>query len=168
MAEFRGIVRVANKDVDGNMPVQKALTKIKGIGVNLADTLAEIAASELNIPKREKIGNLTDKQLDQLEEMMMAPEKHGVPAWMLNRRSTGQAKHLISSDLEFQQRLDVTGEKNIRSYRGVRHMFGLPVRGQRTKTMGRSGATLGVVKKKEEPAKAGEKPAEKGGKEKKK
>ena len=45
-------------------------------------------------------------------------------------------------------------------------MFGLPVRGQRTKTMGRSGATLGVIKKKEAPATAGDKKEEKGGKKK--
>jgi len=35
-----------------------------------------------------------------------------------------------------------------RSHRGIRHFRGLKVRGQRTKTTGRGGATVGVVRKK--------------------
>ena len=62
------------------------MTRIKGIGVNLADTLATIAASELKIGKREKVGNLDEKQIERLEQIMASPEKFGVPAWMLNRR----------------------------------------------------------------------------------
>lgn len=39
----------------------------------------------------------------------------------------------------------------MKSYQGIRHMYGLPVRGQRTKTMGRKGLTVGVVKTKMKP-----------------
>ena len=38
--------------------------------------------------------------------------------------------------------------KKTRSNRGLRHYWGLKVRGQHTKTTGRRGATLGVIKKK--------------------
>jgi small subunit ribosomal protein S13 len=170
MPEFRGIIRVAGKDMKGELPIAQALTKIKGIGKNLAANISDIISTELKLPPTEKIGNLTDEQVDRLEEIITNPEKYGVPEWMLNRRNdpaTGKTRHLISSDLDFQNRNDIETEKNMKSYRGIRHMFGLPVRGQRTKTMGRKGLTVGVVKRKEMPTTTGKKD-EKGGKAEKK
>lgn len=157
--EFRGIVRVAGKDMKGDLPLSKALTRIKGVGVNLADSVADIVSRELKIDKHEKVGNLTDSQIDQLEEVVKNPSKYGVPLWALNRRkdSSGKDHHLIGPDLDFAVRQDIEAEKTIRSYRGIRHMFGLPVRGQRTKTMGRKGMTLGVIKKKQAPTVTGKK-----------
>lgn len=157
--DFRGIVRVAGKDMKGDLPIAKALNQIKGMGVSLADSIATIAAVKLNIDKREHIGNLTDDQLDELEKIVLNPVSYGVPVWMVNRRkdSSGTNRHLIGADLDFAIRQDIEAEKNIKSYRGVRHMFGLPVRGQRTKTMGRRGMTLGVVKKKVMPTVTGKK-----------
>jgi small subunit ribosomal protein S13 len=70
---------------------------------------------------------------------------------MLNRQKdlvSGEDIHVISNDLIDILRLDVEREKKTRSYRGIRHYLGLPVRGQRTKTSGRGGATIGVSKKK--------------------
>jgi small subunit ribosomal protein S13 len=157
--DFRGIVRVAGKDMKGDLPIAKALNQIKGMGVSLADSIATIAAVKLNIDKKEHIGNLTDDQLDELEKIVLNPVSYGVPVWMVNRRkdSSGTNRHLIGADLDFAIRQDIEAEKNIKSYRGVRHMFGLPVRGQRTKTMGRRGMTLGVVKKKVMPTVTGKK-----------
>ena len=166
--EFRGIVRVAGKDMKGDLPIAKALNQIKGVGVNLADSIATIASVRLSIDKREKIGNLSDDQLDELEKMVLNPVDYGIPAWVLNRRkdSSGSNRHLIGADLDFAIRQDIEAEKNIKSYRGIRHMFGLPVRGQRTKTMGRKGMTLGVIKKKVMPTVTGKKEEEKRGKKK--
>ncbi len=42
MAEFKGRLRIAGKDVDGNLPIPKALKLIKGIGTNLADSIAKV------------------------------------------------------------------------------------------------------------------------------
>jgi len=164
--DFRGIVRVAGKDMKGDLPIAKALNQIKGMGVSLADSIATIAAVKLNIDKREQIGNLTDDQLDELEKIVLNPTSYGVPVWMVNRRkdSSGTNRHLIGADLDFAIRQDIEAEKNIKTYRGVRHMFGLPVRGQRTKTMGRRGMTLGVVKKKVMPTVTGKKEERKKGK----
>ena len=164
--DFRGIVRVAGKDMKGDLPIAKALNQIKGMGVSLADSIATIAAVKLNIDKREQIGNLTDDQLDELEKIVLNPASYGVPVWMVNRRkdSSGTNRHLIGADLDFAIRQDIEAEKNIKTYRGVRHMFGLPVRGQRTKTMGRRGMTLGVVKKKVMPTVTGKKEERKKGK----
>ena len=165
-SEFRGIVRVAGKDMKGEFPLSKALTRIKGVGVNLADSIAEIAYRELGIGKREKVGNLSDSQIEQLEEIIKHPSEHGIPLWALNRRkdTSGKDIHLIGSDLEFATKQTIEFEKDIKSYRGIRHMFGLPVRGQRTKTMGRRGMTLGVVKKKVMPTVTGKKEGERKGK----
>lgn len=164
--EFRGIVRVANKDLKGEFLIRKALSRVRGIGSNLSGSIAHAAERELGIPENEKIGNLTDEQIKALEAIIADPAKHGIPKWMLNRRRGAGGKddvHVVSSDLEFQQRQDIQFQKNIKSYRGIRHMFGLAVRGQRTKTWGRKGMTLGVIKKKEMPA-----AAKKGGGEKEK
>ena len=157
--EFRGIIRIAGKDVKGELSLARALTRIRGIGINLADSLAEIASREIKIDKFEKVGNLTDDQIDKLETILKSPADYGIPKWALNRRKDKADKdsHLIGPDLDFITKQTIDAEKNIKSYRGVRHMFGLPVRGQRTKTMGRKGMTLGVTKKKIMPTVTGKK-----------
>jgi len=43
--------------------------------------------------------------------------------------------------------MDIEQMKNIKSWKGYRHAYGLKVRGQRTKTTGRAGKALGVKKK---------------------
>jgi len=54
--------------------------------------------------------------------------------------------HLITSDIEFNVRNDIEREKNMNSWRGFRHTYGLKVRGQRTRTTGRKGGAVGVRK----------------------
>lgn len=73
------------------------------------------------------------------------------PAWFLNRGKdpeTGREMHLIGSELVLAARRDVDLMKKLKSWKGVRHSLGLKVRGQRTVTTGRFGATAGVTKKK--------------------
>ncbi len=154
--EFKGRLRIAGREINGHESISKALTRIKGIGINLAEAITDVLEKELKVSRDEKIGNLTDKQLDKVEEIISNPEKYGIPSWMLNRRKdyeTGEDVHLISFDLEFKQKEDVKREINMKSYKGVRHMFGLRVRGQRTKTTGRKGLTVGVQRKKQQPSK---------------
>jgi small subunit ribosomal protein S13 len=59
---------------------------------------------------------------------------------------TGADKHLITSDLDFTISNDIEREKSVMSWRGYRHMFGLKVRGQHTRTSGRKGGAVGVKK----------------------
>ena len=59
---------------------------------------------------------------------------------------TGSDRHLITSDLDFMISNDIDREKTIMSWRGYRHMFGLRVRGQCTRTTGRKGGAVGVKK----------------------
>ncbi len=59
----------------------------------------------------------------------------------------GESLHYVSADLETRRRDDVNLMKMIRSYRGVRHERGQKVRGQRTRSNGRTGMAAGVLKK---------------------
>jgi hypothetical protein len=84
---------------------------------------------------------------------MKNPLKYGIPRYMLNRRIdpvTGEDMHLISSQLRFIVKSDIDAMRKMRSYKGIRHELGLPVRGQRTRTSFRGGRAVGVAKKKEE------------------
>jgi small subunit ribosomal protein S13 len=97
-----------------------------------------------------RTGFLTEQEIKKLEEVVRDITKLGFPAWLYNRRKdyeTGEDKHLISSDLIFHARRDIEREIRIGSWRGVRHKVGLKVRGQRTRTTGRLGMTVGVRKK---------------------
>ena len=156
MAEFRGRLRLATREIDGNMPLPKAIARVKGVGTNLADSLARVIAGELGVDKFEKIGNLDETQTEKVEEILKNPTKYGIPAWMINRRQdreTGSDIHLVESDLDFTIKQDKDFEMTIRSYRGSRYMYGQRVRGQRTKNTGRKGTTLGVQRKKQQPQK---------------
>jgi len=55
--------------------------------------------------------------------------------------------HLLSSDLVLRTKMDIDLMKKIKSWKGYRHAYGLKVRGQRTRTTGRTGKTVGVSKK---------------------
>jgi small subunit ribosomal protein S13 len=49
--------------------------------------------------------------------------------------------------MDMRKQEDINILKKIRGYRGIRHENGQKVRGQRTKAHGRTGLTVGVVKK---------------------
>jgi small subunit ribosomal protein S18e len=55
---------------------------------------------------------------------------------------------LISNNLDTKLREDLERMKKARIHRGLRHFWGIKVRGQRTKSTGRRGKTLGVQRKK--------------------
>jgi small subunit ribosomal protein S13 len=63
----------------------------------------------------------------------------------------GSNNHMITSDLDFAASNDIEREKLVMSWRGYRHMFGLRVRGQCTRTTGRRGGAVGVKKVKVMP-----------------
>ncbi len=127
------IVRIANTDVDGNKPILHALRKIKGVSYMFANMVCKVAGVDM----RKKAGVLTDEEVNKLDRVVSNPEGFDVPVWLFNRRKdveTGEDKHILTSDLDFTQDTDVKMMKKIKSYRGMRHAFGLPVRGQKTKS----------------------------------
>jgi len=144
--EFQHIIRIAGTDLDGTQPVAHALANINGVGMRLATTIIKKAG----INSETRLGFLSDAEVKKIEDILEKPTKYGIPEWLLNRRKdteTGTDLHLIGSDLVLQTKTDIDKMKNIRSWRGFRHSYGLKVRGQRTKTTGRKGKAMGVKKK---------------------
>ncbi len=157
--DIRYIVRIAAKDLDGNLPIHRALTKIKGIGTRMARNIAIAFEQEEGIAFDSKLGLLPEQLDEKLEGIVLNPEKHGIPNWNLNRRrdlETGENRHLVMADLDFGLRKDLQRLNLIKSYRGLRHSWGLTVRGQRTKSTHRGkGGAIGVMKKDARIAMAG-------------
>ncbi|MFQ5406151.1 MAG: 30S ribosomal protein S13 [Candidatus Micrarchaeia archaeon] len=147
---YRGIVRIIGRDLQGFWSLERALSKIKGVGQNLAKNLILAIEKELKIPRKTDVGELSDEQIDAIEKIVKSPQEHGVKNYNLNRgkdRFDGKNKHLLTSDLSFAIRQDIKKEGEMRSWRGWRHQLGMRVRGQRTRTTGRSGISVGVMKK---------------------
>ena len=143
--EFRYIVRIVNADLPGEKPIAHALTKIKGVKFMFANAVCNLA----EIDGRKKTGELEEEEIRKISDVLKDPSKFNIPDWMLNRRKdyeTGENKHLLGVDLRFAQEGDLKVMKKIKSYKGVRHMYGLPVRGQRTKSNFRKGKSLGVAR----------------------
>jgi small subunit ribosomal protein S13 len=112
----------------------------------MANAILKKAAINPNV----RAGFLSDSDIAKVEDIIKDPAKYNLPTWLFNRRKdseTGKDMHVISADLAFKVKTDIDDAKSIRSWRGYRHAYGLKVRGQRTKTTGRSGKSLGVKKK---------------------
>ncbi|MFH1443537.1 MAG: 30S ribosomal protein S13 [Candidatus Micrarchaeota archaeon] len=147
---FRGIVRVAGKDLDGHFTLFKALMRVRGIGPTLARALEKIIFRELKLNKKTRVGDLSEEQMDRLDEIIKSPASHGIKGYMLNRqrdRDSGKNMHLLMNDLTFVQKQDIQNEKDMHTYKGWRFSLGQRVRGQHSRTTGRSGFTVGVMKK---------------------
>ena len=141
--DFKHLVRISRKDVNGNKTIEHALTEIKGVGISLSKTICRTLDLDLDA----KIGYIADEDVLRIEEILEDPQKFDIPTWMLNRREdyeTGDDIHLIESDLDMTLRDDLNRMKKTRSYKGRRHEVGLPVRGQRTKSTFRKSSSVGV------------------------
>lgn len=146
--EIKYFVRIANTDLDGKKPICHAMTKIKGISFMFSNMVCTLAS----IDKGKISGLLTEEEVKRIDDMIKDPVKAGAPLWMLNRRADpieGTNAHLVTANLTFVQENDIKLMKKIKSYRGIRHSLGLPVRGQRTRSNFRKnkGNVLGVKKK---------------------
>ena len=143
--EYRHIVRIVGNDIPGERKLLVGLTQIKGIGYNFATAIA----STLKINTNSNIGNLTEVNVQAIEKLILNPIEAKFPLWFLNRQrdiETGKDLHLLTSDIPFTLRNDIERERITASWRGYRHLSGLKVRGQRTRTSGRKGGAVGVAK----------------------
>jgi len=143
--ELKYFVRIANTDLDGKKPIYHSLIKIKGVGPMFANMACSIA----KIDRFKKTGYLTKEESDILDKILNNPAEFNAPEWMMNRRrdvEDGTSKHIITSTLDFAKDNDIKMMKKIKSYKGVRHSIGQPVRGQRTKSNFREnkGKVVGV------------------------
>ncbi|MEM4264054.1 MAG: 30S ribosomal protein S13 [Candidatus Woesearchaeota archaeon] len=147
--QIKHLVRIANTDLDGTKATLYALRNIKGIGTMYAHAVCKAAG----VDAAKKIGTLSDAEIKKIGDIVTSPLKYNIPIWMLNRKKdpeTGQNKHVLTSELQFTVENDIKFMKKIKSYKGVRHSLGQPVRGQRTRSNFRKnkGKVMGVKKTK--------------------
>ncbi len=143
--EFQHLVRVGGRDIKGQKNVVHGLTLIRGIG----SRTARIVCTGSKVDFRKKIGYLKDSEIEAIEVEINALES--APPWILNRQkdyATGRNRQVTGANLMLSLRDDLNRLRKIRSYRGIRHESGLPVRGQRTKSSFRKNVTVGVSRKK--------------------
>ena len=141
------LVRILSTDIRGNKNVYGGLTKIKGISFTMSKAICHL----LGLDKRKRVVDLEEKEIQKITESVKGLK---VPSFLVNRRKDfdgGEDQHLITNDLDLRKEFDIKRLRKIRSYKGVRHNWGLPVRGQRTRShfrkTGRHKA-VGVKKKK--------------------
>ncbi|MFA5034325.1 MAG: 30S ribosomal protein S13 [Candidatus Margulisiibacteriota bacterium] len=124
------MVRLIGIDLPPNKRIIVGLTYIYGIG----DTLSEEILAKANVNPETKVKDLTDSEVVTIRDVLKDYRLEGD----LRKDISMHIKRLI----------------DIGSYRGSRHRKGLPVRGQRTRTNGRTRRgkrkTVGLGRKKEE------------------
>ena len=143
--QYENLIRILGNDIPGEKKILVGLTQIRGVGMMFANSII----NHLNIDPNSKIGYLNSEQITSIEKVIQDPQSSSFPTWFLNRRKdaeTGKDLHLVTSDIAFNVRNDIEREKGVFSWRGYRHMFGLKVRGQRTRCTGRKGGAVGVAK----------------------
>jgi len=127
------------------MEEQEALAGLPGIGMHTSSVIAKLAL----VDPRATLGLIDDEQVNRIRDVV-TNYKSNVPTWMLNRQKdvySGEAKQLLGADLRMAIEEDINRMRKIRCYRGIRHETNQKVRGQRTKSTGRTGTTVGVRKK---------------------
>jgi len=109
------VARIAGINIPTNKRVIIALTYIHGIGRKTAMDIAD----KLGIDHGRRVQDLTDEEV-------------------LRIRETIDADHSVEGDLRRDTAMNIKRLQDLRSYRGLRHRAGLPVRGQRTHTNART------------------------------
>jgi small subunit ribosomal protein S18e len=145
--KFQHILRVMNTNLDGKKKVIFALRGIKGVGLRFA----QLACRKAGVTTSKRAGELSDKEVEKLIDIIQKPEEFKIPNWFLNRQKDirdGKYSQVMANVLDVKLRDDLERLKKIRAHRGLRHYWNLRVRGQHTKTTGRRGRTVGVSRKK--------------------
>jgi len=108
------MARLAGIELNDNHPVDYALTKIKGIGWSVSEKIIE----SVKVKPKTRVKDLSADDLAKITAALDGYTHEG--------------------DLVRQVRNNVVRLQTISSYRGMRHSKGLPARGQRTKSNGRT------------------------------
>jgi small subunit ribosomal protein S13 len=140
--DLRYFVRIGQTDLDGTKSVERSLSEMNGIGRRAARIIAENAG----VDRTATFGRLDDDQIDTVVEHVQSFAEDN-PEWLTNHRKgyyDGETTHELGNDLEMSRRQDINRLQMINAYRGVRHKRGQKVRGQRTRSTGRSEGTVGV------------------------
>ncbi|EFE28900.1 30S ribosomal protein S13 [Filifactor alocis ATCC 35896] len=121
------MARIAGIDLPREKRVEIGLTYIFGIGRPTSNKILK----DTGINPDTRIKDLTEEEVNTLRKAI--------------------DNYLVEGDLRREISLNIKRLRDIRCYRGIRHMKGLPVRGQKTKTNARtrkgSKRTVGRKKK---------------------
>jgi len=107
---------------------------------------ARVIAQKADVDRRDTLGRLDDDTIDEIVALVQDYAEE-VPDWMTNRQKdffSGETSHEVGNDLEMTRQHDINRMRMIDSYKGIRHNRGQKVRGQRTKSTGRTEGTIGV------------------------
>merc|ERR1712180_473361 len=142
--QFQHILRVMNTNIDGKTKIMYAMTSIKGVGRRFSN----ICLKKADIDMNKRAGELSDEEVERLVTIMQNPRQYKIPDYYLNRPKDGKYSQILANGLENKLREDLERLKKIKAHRGLRHYWGLRVRGQHTTSTGHKGKTVGVSKKK--------------------
>lgn len=152
------LIRIMGYDIPGSRNIYAGLTRIKGISW----AISNVVCTKLKIPHTKKVQELTKDDIKKIENFL---HNLDIYDYMKNRRldiDTNETSHFYGHDLDQKREFDIKRLKKIKSYKGIRHQYGQPVRGQRTRshfrTRGRTSGG-GIKKKPAAPAAAAAKPA---------
>merc|ERR1712189_160614 len=129
--EFQHILRIQNTNIDGNIKICYALTSIKGMGRRFTD----LCLKKAEIDQSKRAGQINEEELQRIQDTMTSPKSFKIPTWSLNRQrdiKDGKDSQLTSNNLDNKLREDLDRMKKIRLHRGLRHNWGLRVKGQKT------------------------------------
>jgi len=127
------MARIEGVDLPRNKRIEIGLTYIYGIGLTTSRKLLTDAGVSLDV----RVKDLTDDQISAIRDAIM---RNGVKT---------------EGDLRKEVTLNIKRLIEIRSFRGMRHLAGLPVRGQRTHTNARTrkGPRRAAIAGKKKPGK---------------
>ncbi len=139
------LIRISGYDIPGSKNVYVGLTKVKGVSWGISN----FTCVNLKIPRNKKISELSKEEIAKIEQFF---KEANITNFLKNRIfgfEDGETKHYIGSNLDIKKDFDIRRLRKIRSYKGVRHSSGLPVRGQRTRSHFRKrGKAVGVKRSK--------------------
>ena len=144
--DFAYILRMADSDIDGLKPIAIGLTSIKGVGLRTSQQICRLAG----INGKTLGGHLSEEEQDSLRSAI-DDYATTVPWWLVNRQrdlGTNEDAHIVAMEVKMTRDDDISRMAGIKAYRGMRHRSGHKVRGQRLRSNGRKGSSLGVEKKK--------------------
>jgi len=130
------IFQLFNRNVEGKRNVVFGLTKIKGLGRRFTDLICKKAEVDVN----KRAGELTADEIEKLVAIIQNPRQFKIPLWFLNRQKdfkTGKYTQVFAQNVDAKLRDDIERLKKIRAHRGLRHWWGIRVRGQHTCSTGR-------------------------------
>lgn len=141
------LIRIMGTDVKSSLDLAYGLTNIKGVGFMFANAMCSV----LKLDRTRKISSLTEGEIEKIEQFLSNPKKEGIPTWMLNQRKdydTGEDLHFNGKEIDFNLMQLKRKLGKLKTYKGLRHKVGLPLRGQRTKANFRRNKTIAAMKSK--------------------